>query len=41
MESVGIANRFLVYTGLMAVLIGGVVIWFVSKKITKPILQLW
>ncbi len=40
MESVGIANRFLVYTGLMAVLIGGVVIWFVSKKITKPILAL-
>lgn len=40
MESVGIANRFLAYTGLTAGLIGSVVIWFVSRKITEPILTL-
>ncbi len=40
MESVGIANRFLAYTGLAAILIGSIVIWFVSKKITEPVLEL-
>ena len=39
-ESVGIANRFLAYAGLAAVCIGSVVIWFVSKKITGPIMEL-
>lgn len=40
MESVGIANRFLVYAGTAAVAIGAVVIWLVSKKITEPISEL-
>lgn len=40
MESVSIANRFLIYAGLAAALIGSIVIWFVSKKITEPIMEL-
>lgn len=40
MESVALANRFLAYMGMAAVLIGGIVIWFVSRKITEPIMEL-
>lgn len=39
-ESVRIANHFLVYTGVAAVLIGSLIIWLVSKKITEPIMEL-
>lgn len=39
-ESVKIANRFLAYTGVASVLIGSLVIWLVSRKITEPILEL-
>lgn len=39
-ESVKIANRFLAYMGIVATLAGGVIIWFVSRKITTPILEL-
>ncbi len=39
-ESVSIANRFLGYVGLLAALAGGVFIWFVADRITKPILEL-
>ena len=39
-ESVAIANRFLAYAGSVAVLIGGIIIWFVSKKITEPMMEL-
>lgn len=39
-ESVSIANRFLAYVGLVAIIISGCIIWLVSKKITEPILQL-
>ena len=39
-ESVAIANRFLAYAGGVAVLIGGIIIWFVSRKITGPMLEL-
>ncbi len=39
-ESVTISNRFLGYVGVLAALAGGVFIWFVSAKITKPILEL-
>ena len=37
-ESVKIANRFLGYMGVVATLTGGIIIWLVSGKITKPIL---
>ncbi|MBQ7839224.1 MAG: HAMP domain-containing protein [Lachnospiraceae bacterium] len=39
-DSVSIANRFLMYVGLVSILLGGVTIWYVSRKITNPILQL-
>ncbi|MDE6313962.1 MAG: HAMP domain-containing histidine kinase [Lachnospiraceae bacterium] len=39
-ESVSIANRFLAYVGIVAIIISGCLIWLVSKKITEPILQL-
>lgn len=39
-ESVKVANRFLAYIGMLATLSGGIIIWFVSGKITKPILEL-
>lgn len=39
-ESVSIANRFLGYVGISAVFLCAIVIWIVSKRITKPILEL-
>ncbi len=39
-DSVAIANRFLAYTGLIMALVGGVLIWLVTQKITDPILDL-
>lgn len=39
-ESVRIANRFLAYIGLAAALIGGLLMWFISKRVTDPVLQL-
>lgn len=39
-DSVRIANRFLAYVGLLAALASGVIIWMVSRQVTKPILQL-
>lgn len=39
-DSVAIANRFLAYVGFCAVVLSAIVIYFVSKKITEPILEL-
>jgi signal transduction histidine kinase len=39
-ESARLANRFFAYVGTTGALIGGIVIWFISKRITKPILEL-
>ncbi len=39
-ESVKDASRFQIYVGMIATLVGGIIIWFVSTKITKPILEL-
>ncbi len=39
-ESVKISNRFLAYMGIVTVLAGGIIIWAVSTRITKPILEL-
>ena len=39
-DSVKIANRFLMYIGIIAAIISGVVIWMISRRITTPILQL-
>ncbi len=39
-ESVKVANRFFAYVGVAGTIAGGIIIWFVSQKITKPILEL-
>ena len=39
-DSVSIANQFLAYGGIIAALIGAVVIIYVSNKVTEPILTL-
>lgn len=39
-ESAAIANRFLLYVGLVGIVVSSIVIWFVSRKITEPILEL-
>ena len=39
-ESVVISNRFLAYIGIIMAIIGALIIWFVSKKITDPITEL-
>lgn len=39
-DSVEIANRFLAYVGILAAFASGLIIWYVSRKITTPILQL-
>ena len=39
-ESAKIANEFLLYVGLIGILISSVVIWLVTNRITKPILEL-
>ena len=39
-ESVELANRFLAYVGIAALLVGSLFIYFATKKITSPIPQL-
>lgn len=39
-ESVSIANRFLTYVGFTAMLLCALIIWIVSTRITRPILEL-
>lgn len=39
-ESVAIANRFLLYVGLLGVVVSSITIWLVTRKITEPILEL-
>ncbi|MEY8391754.1 sensor histidine kinase [Lachnospiraceae bacterium] len=39
-ESVGIANRFLAYVGVTAVIMCALIIYIVTRRITNPILQL-
>lgn len=39
-ESVAISNRFYFFVGLVIIILSGIVIWVVTKKITKPISEL-
>jgi signal transduction histidine kinase len=39
-ESADIANRFLAYVGSVMVILSGILIWLISRRITKPILEL-
>ena len=39
-ESVKVANKFLIYAGMVSALVISVIMFFVSRRFTKPILQL-
>lgn len=39
-ESATLANRFLVYLGIVGIVIGGVLIWLFSKRISQPVMEL-
>jgi signal transduction histidine kinase len=39
-ESVRIANRFFLFTGLLTLIAGSVIIYFLARKLTRPILEL-
>ena len=38
--SARIANRFFAYVGMLGTLAGGIIMWFVTRRMTRPILQL-
>lgn len=39
-ESVMLANEFLIYTMIIMVIVGSIFVWYFSKRITDPILEL-
>lgn len=39
-ESVLLANQFLIYTMIIMVIVGSIFVWYFSKRITNPILEL-
>lgn len=39
-ESVQLSNKFLAYVGIIALVLGSVVVYFTTKRVTSPILQL-
>ena len=39
-ESVDLANRFLAYVGIVALLLSSIIVFFTTKRITSPILNL-
>lgn len=39
-ESAALANRFLIYLGVTGIILGGGLVWFFSRKISKPIMEL-
>ncbi len=39
-ESVKLANEFLIYIGIIAIILSSLMIWFFTKRITEPIMEL-
>lgn len=39
-ESAAIANQFLIYLGVFGMVVGGILVWLFSRRITKPIMEL-
>ena len=39
-ESAALANTFLLYVGLVGIFVGGVLVWFFARRITKPLQEL-
>ena len=39
-ESASLANRFLIYLGVIGIVFGGLLIWLFSRRITQPVMEL-
>lgn len=39
-ESAKIANRFFAYVGILGTVAGGIIMWFMARRMTRPILEL-
>lgn len=39
-ESASLANRFLIYLGVIGIIFGGILIWLFSRRITQPVMEL-
>lgn len=39
-DSVALANRFLLFAGIIGIIIGSIFVWFFAERITKPIVEL-
>lgn len=39
-ESAILANQFLIYMGLIGMIVGGILVWFFSRRITRPVMEL-
>ena len=39
-DSVKLSNKFLAYVGILAAIVSGIIVWIISGKMTKPILEL-
>lgn len=39
-ESTAIANRFFLFTGLLTIVLGGIAVFFYTRRFTKPILEM-
>ena len=39
-DSAILANQFLIYMGLIGMIVGGILVWFFSRRITRPVMEL-
>ena len=39
-ESAALANQFLIYLGSIGIIVGGVLVWLLSRRITQPLMEL-
>ena len=39
-ESAALANQFLIYLGVAGIIIGGLLVWLLSRRVTQPIMEL-
>lgn len=39
-ESAALANQFLIYLGIAGIIIGGLLVWLLSRRVTQPIMEL-
>lgn len=39
-DSATLANQFLIYMGLIGMIVGGILVWFFSRRITRPVMEL-